>query len=80
MRQAAPVLQANIWTPEHAMLSSVVMPSGDHGYRTFPQLWVPIIHLCWSGRMPVLVEGAAEPVASADIELRDLLKIGNRLW
>ena len=37
MRQAAPVLQANVWTPEHAMLSSVVMPSGDRGYRTFPQ-------------------------------------------
>lgn len=37
MRQAAPVLQANIWTPEHAMLSSVVMPSGDCGYRAFPQ-------------------------------------------
>lgn len=37
MRQAARVLQANIWTPEHAMLSSVVMPSGDRGYRTFPQ-------------------------------------------
>jgi hypothetical protein len=42
-------------------------------------LWVPIIHLCWSGRMPVLVEGAAEPVPSADIEVRDLLRIGNRL-
>jgi hypothetical protein len=28
---------------------------------------------------PVLVEGAAEPVSSADIEVRDLLRIGNRL-
>jgi len=39
---------------------------------------VPIIHPCWSGSMPVLVEGAAEPVASADVEVRDLLRIGNR--
>jgi hypothetical protein len=28
--------------------------------------------------MPVLVEGAAEPVSSADIQLRDPLRIGNR--
>ena len=41
-------------------------------------LWVPIIHPCWSGSMPVLVEGAAEPVPSADIEVRDLLRISNR--
>jgi nickel/cobalt transporter (NiCoT) family protein len=42
-------------------------------------LWVPIIHPCWSGSMPVLVEGAPEPVPSADIQLRDPLTIGNRL-
>jgi len=42
-------------------------------------LWVPIIHPCWSGSMPVLVEGAAEPVPSGDIQLRDTLTIGNRL-
>jgi len=41
-------------------------------------LWVPIIHPCWSGGMPVLVEDAAEPVPSADIEVRDPLGIGNR--
>ncbi len=41
-------------------------------------LWVPIIHPCWSGSMSVLVEGAAEPVPSADIQLRDPLRIGNR--
>jgi len=41
-------------------------------------LRVPIIHQCWSGCMPVLVEGAAEPVSSADIQLRDPLRIGNR--
>jgi len=46
---------------------------------TFSGLWVPIIHPCWSGSMPVLVEGAAEPVPSADIQLRDPLRIGNRL-
>jgi hypothetical protein len=41
-------------------------------------LWVPIIQPCWSGSMPVLVEGAAEPVPSADTQLRDPLRIGNR--
>ena len=41
-------------------------------------LWVPINHPCWSGSMPVLVEDAAEPVPSADVEVRDLLRIGNR--
>jgi hypothetical protein len=40
-------------------------------------LWVPITHPCWSGSMPVFVEGAAEPVPSADIEVRDPLRIGN---
>ena len=43
-----------------------------------PTLWVPIIHPCWSGGMPILVEDAAEPVPSADIEVRDPLGIGNR--
>jgi hypothetical protein len=43
-----------------------------------PTLWVPIIRPCWSGSMPVLVEGAAEPVLSADIEVRDPLRISNR--
>ena len=42
-------------------------------------VWVPIIHPCWSGSMPVLVEGATEPVPSADIQLCDPLTIGNRL-
>ena len=41
-------------------------------------LWVPVIHPCWSGGMPVLVEGAAEPVRSADIEARGPLWIGHR--
>jgi Domain of unknown function (DUF4158) len=41
-------------------------------------LSVPIIRPCWSGSMPVLVEDAAEPVSSADIEVRDLLGIGYR--
>jgi hypothetical protein len=45
-------------------------------YR-FKTLPVPIIHPCWSGGMPVLVEGAAEPVSSADIEMRDPLRISN---
>ncbi len=48
-------------------------------WGSWPALWVPIIHPCWSGSMPVLVEGAAEPVPSADIQLRDPLTIGNRL-
>jgi hypothetical protein len=41
-------------------------------------LWVPIIHPCWSGCMPVLAEDAAESVPSADVEVRDPLRIGNR--
>ena len=41
-------------------------------------LWVPIIHPCWSGSMPVLVEDAAEAVPSADVEARDLLRVGHR--
>ena len=42
-------------------------------------VWVPIIQPCWSGSIPVLVEGAAEPVPSADTQLRDPLRIGNRI-
>ena len=34
-----------------------------------PTLWVPIIHPRWSGSMQVLVDGAAEPLPSADIML-----------
>src|SRR5689334_9181245 len=41
-------------------------------------LSVPIIHPCWSGSISILVEGAAEPVPSADIEVRDPLRTGNR--
>jgi hypothetical protein len=41
-------------------------------------VWGPIVHPCWSGSMPVLMEDTAEPVPSADIEVRDLLGIGNR--
>jgi hypothetical protein len=41
-------------------------------------LWVPIIHLRWSGGISIFVEGAAEPVPLADIEARDPLRIGNR--
>jgi hypothetical protein len=39
---------------------------------------VPIIHPCWSGSVPVLVEGAAEPVSFADIQLRDPLRMGKK--
>jgi hypothetical protein len=38
-------------------------------------VWVPIIHPYWSGSMPILAEGAAEPVPPADIEVHDLLRI-----
>jgi hypothetical protein len=41
-------------------------------------LWVPIIHPCWSGSILVLVEDAAEPVLSTDVEVRDLLRVGYR--
>jgi hypothetical protein len=40
-------------------------------------LWVPIIRPCWSGSMPVFVEGAAQSVSSADIEVRDPLNGGS---
>lgn len=39
-------------------------------------LWLPIIRPCWSGSMQVFVEDAAKAVSSADIEVRDLLRIG----
>jgi hypothetical protein len=41
-------------------------------------VWVPIIHPCWSGSMPVFVEDAAEAVVSADVQVRDLLRVGYR--
>ena len=41
----------------------------DQGF--YPALWVPINHPCWSGSMSVLVEGTAESVSSADVEVRD---------
>ena len=31
-------------------------------------LWVPVIHPCWSGSMPVLVENPAEAVVSLYME------------
>jgi hypothetical protein len=40
-------------------------------------LWVPIIRPCWSGSMPVFVDGAAQSVSSADIEVRDPLNGGS---
>jgi hypothetical protein len=52
--------------------------SGSILLRYSLTLWVPIIHPCWLGSMPVLAEGAAESFPSADIEVRDLLRIGNR--
>jgi hypothetical protein len=42
-------------------------------------LRVPIIHPCWSGGMLVLVESAAEPVLSSDVQARDPLGIGDRV-
>ena len=43
-----------------------------------PTLWVPIIHPCWSGGMPVLVEDAAEAVASVDVEAGGSGRLGDR--
>lgn len=40
-------------------------------------LWVPIIRPCWSGSMPVFVEGCRPSVSSADIEVRDPLNGGS---
>jgi hypothetical protein len=50
----------------------------DRAVITVLALRVPIIHPRWSGSMPVLVEGAAEPVASADLEVLEPLGIGDR--
>ena len=41
-------------------------------------LSVPIIHPCWSGGMPVLVEHSAEAVASADVEAGGGGRLGDR--
>ena len=66
-------------------LGAVLTSSRWRGDRSADQFvtaavapWVPVIHPCWSGGMPVLVEGAAEPVRSADIEARGPLWIGHR--
>ena len=40
---------------------------------------VPIAHPCWSGRVLVFAEGAAEPVPSSDSQSRDLLGVGDRV-
>lgn len=45
-------------------------PIPDHDV-TPDALWVPIIRPCWLSGVPVLVEGAAEPVPSADIRSRE---------
>ena len=46
--------------------------------RSSSSLWVPIIHPCWSGSMPVLVEDAAEAVASVDVEAGGSGRLGDR--
>jgi Winged helix-turn helix len=38
-------------------------------------LRVPTIHPCWSGSMLVFVKEATEPVSSADIHVRDPLRV-----
>jgi len=64
----------------HGLRMAILSLSGVMRLRkiTFAAVWVPIIHPCWSGSVPVLVEGATEPVPSADIQLRDPFRIGNR--
>jgi hypothetical protein len=47
--------------------SDTVLVLNGLSYAGSGWLWVPVIHPCWSGSVPVLVEGAAEPIASADI-------------
>ena len=58
--------------------SDLIDPAEPGEALEFLAVWVPIIHPCWSGSMSVLVEGAAESVSSADIEVRDPLRIGDR--
>jgi hypothetical protein len=74
------------WMAGGAAWRASMSPSGAHPAGRIPvrrrvrpaSLPVPIIHPCWSGSMSILAEGAAEPVSSADIEVRDLFRIGNR--
>jgi len=75
---ASPLLRAGPPADTATVLSASRFPPLSALPLTRPPLWVPIILPCWSGGMPVLVEDAAEPVPSADIEVRDPLRIGNR--
>lgn len=43
-------------------------------------LWVPNIHPCRSGRVLVLVQNAAEPVASSHVQVDDVGGAGYRFW
>jgi hypothetical protein len=38
-----------------------------------------MIHLCWSSSVLIFVEGAAEAVLSSDVQVRDLLGVGDRV-
>jgi hypothetical protein len=69
---------------EDSPLGFVLLPShalGVHAHQHVNgvTLRVPIIHPCWSGGMLVLVESAAEPVLSSDVQARDPLGIGDRV-
>jgi hypothetical protein len=71
-------------SPHATWKYSWIRPPSDRGLGILMDpaaetVWVPIIRPCGSGSMPILVEGAAEPVPSADIQLRNPLRTGNRL-
>ena len=74
-----PVLVVEVLELPKRLQEVALVPDERAVQELMPALWVPIIHPCWSGSMPVLVKGAAEPVPSADIQLRDPLRTGNRI-
>ena len=82
---ASGAMRFAIWpsvTPSPRTLQTSSIADAENGGGTVADavmpVWVPIIHPCWSRAMSVFVEGAAESVPSADVEVRDPLRIGNR--
>jgi hypothetical protein len=68
-----------VQAPKPGMIMAVIRRIHGIGITSrLLALWVPIIHPCWSGSMPVLVEGAAESVSPADVEVWDPVRIGDR--
>src|SRR5579871_1624417 len=54
------------------------MPSSRASSDVEAGVWVPNIRPCWSGGVFVLVQGAAEAVASSHVEVKDPGLFGDR--